>query len=299
MRRFSLLALLLLSACHEAPRAREFEGTAAFHYIESQVAFGPRIPGTPAHQRMTAWLDSLLRRSADTVVTQEWTHVTTKGDTLALTNFVARFNPSAGKRILFLAHWDSRPTADGPTSPDSTRPVPGANDGGSGVALLLGVADVLKRHPSKLGVDLLFVDGEDFGDFTKAPTDVLMGSRYYAAHQVPGPQPLYAVLFDLIADKDLQIYEEGNSLVGAPEVVDLVWSTARDLGYSNYFIDSPKHTLIDDHLELQKAGIRAIDVVDFDYPSWHTIGDTIDKVSGASLQVVGDVAVALIRREER
>jgi len=299
MRRFSLLALLLLSACHEAPRPREFEGTAAFHYIESQVAFGPRIPGTAAHQRMIAWLDSLLGRRADTLVTQQWTHVTTKGDTLALTNFVARFKPSAEKRILFLAHWDSRPTADSPTSPDSTRPVPGANDGGSGVALLLGVADVLKRHPSNVGVDLLFVDGEDFGDFTKTPADVLMGSRYYAAHQVPGPQPLYAVLFDLIADKDLQIYQEGNSLVGAPEVVDLIWSTARDLGYSNYFIDSPKHTLIDEHLELQKAGIRAIDVVDFDYPAWHTVDDTIDKVSSASLQVVGDVAVALVRREEK
>jgi glutaminyl-peptide cyclotransferase len=298
MRRFALLALLFLSACHEAPRAREFEGTAAFHYIERQVAFGPRIPGTPAHQRMIAWMDSLLRQRADTLVTQEWTHVTTKGDTLALTNFVARFNPSAAKRILFLAHWDSRPTADGPTSPDSTRPVPGANDGGSGVALLLGVADVLKRHPSRIGVDLLFTDGEDFGDFTNAPADVLMGARYYGAHQVPGPQPLYAVLFDLIADKDLQIYQEGNSLVGAPEVVELVWSTAKDLGYSNFFIDSPKHTLIDDHLELQKVGIRAIDVVDFDYPPWHTIGDTIDKVSAGSLQVVGDVAVALVRREE-
>ncbi len=299
MRRIALLVLLFLAACHEARRPREFEGTAAFHYIESQVAFGPRIPGTAPHERMIAWMDSLLRRRADTLVTQQWTHVTTKGDTLALTNFVARFNPSAEKRILFLAHWDSRPTADGPTSPDSTRPVPGANDGGSGVALLLGVADVLKRHPSVVGVDLLFVDGEDFGDFTKAPADVLMGSRYYAAHQVSGPQPLYAVLFDLIADKDLQIYQEGNSLVGAPEVVELVWSRARDLGYSNVFIDSPKHTLIDDHLELQKAGIRAIDVVDFDYPSWHTIGDTIDKVSAASLQVVGDVAVALVRREEK
>src|SRR5215210_6500796 len=176
MRRFHLLVLLLLSACHEAPRVREFEGTTAFHYLETQVAFGPRIPGTSAHQRMTAWLDSLLRRRADSVVTQKWTHVTTKGDTLALTNFVARFNPSAAKRILFLAHWDSRPTADGPTSPDSTRPVPGANDGGSGVALLLGVADVLKRHPSEIGVDLLFTDGEDFGDFTKAPKDVLIGS---------------------------------------------------------------------------------------------------------------------------
>jgi glutaminyl-peptide cyclotransferase len=299
MRRFALFFPLLLAACHEARPAREFEGNVAFHYIERQVAFGPRIPGTPAHKQMLAWMDSLLRLRADTLVTQQWTHVTAKGDTLALTNLVARFNPSAEKRILFLAHWDSRPTADSPLSPDSTRPVPGANDGGSGVALLLGVADVLKRHPSSIGVDLLFDDGEDFGDFTKAPADVLMGSRYYATHQVPGPPPLYAVLFDLIADKDLQIYPEANSMVGAPEVVELVWSTARDLGYSNVFIDAPKHNLIDDHLELQKVGIRAIDVVDFDYPAWHTIGDTMDKVSAASLQVVGDVAVALVRREEK
>jgi len=173
----------------------------------------------------------------------------------------------------------------------------GANDGGSGVALLLGVADVLKRAPPAVGVDLLFVDGEDYGDFTKAPDDVLIGSRYYGAHQVAATKPLYAVLFDLIADKDLQIYQEGNSLVGAPEVVELVWDTAKDLGYGGYFIASPRHTLIDDHLELQKAGIRAIDVVDFDYPAWHTQYDTIDKVSSASLQVVGDVAMALLRRE--
>jgi len=165
------------------------------------------------------------------------------------------------------------------------------------VAVLLGVADALKRTPPAIGVDLLFVDGEDYGDFTKAPNDVLIGSRYYAAHPAPGPQPLYAVLFDLVADKDLQIYQEGNSLVGAPEVVDLVWTTAKDLGYAGTFVGTPKHTLIDDHLELQKVGIRAIDVVDFDYAYWHTKDDTIDKVSPASLRIVGDVAVALVRRE--
>jgi len=212
---------------------------------------------------------------------------------------MARFNPAAEKRLLFLAHWDSRPVSDSPTSRDSSHAVMGANDGGSGVALLLGLADVLKRTPPTVGVDLLFVDGEDYGDFTKSPNDVLIGSRYYGAHQAPGPKPLYAVLFDLIADKDLQIYQEGNSLVGAPEVVELVWDTAKDLGYAGYFIASPRHTLIDDHLELQKAGIRAIDVVDFDYPAWHTQYDTIDKVSASSLQVVGDVAVELIRREGR
>jgi hypothetical protein len=298
MRRHCLLVVMLLAACRDrTSHVREFDGAGAFRYIETQVAFGPRIPGTEAHRRAAQWLDSLLRQRADTVVVQSWTHVTTSGDSVPLTNFVARFRPGAGKRLLFLAHWDSRPTADSPTSPDSTKPVPGANDGGSGVAALLGVADVLKRAPPSIGVDLLFVDGEDYGDFTKTPKDVLIGSRYYAVHQVPGPQPLYAVLFDLVADKDLQIFEEGNSLVGAPEVVELVWNTAKDLGYAGTFVATPKHTLIDDHLELQKAGIRAIDVVDFDYPSWHTKDDTIDKVSAASLQIVGDVAVALVRRE--
>jgi glutaminyl-peptide cyclotransferase len=294
----ALSALTVLLGCRDQPRPpREFDGQAAFEYIRTQVGFGPRVPGTEAHRKMGDWLDSLLRQRADTLIVQSWHHATAAGKKLPLRNFIARFNPAAEKRIVLLAHWDSRPVSDSPLSRDSTQPVLGANDGGSGVALLLGVADVLKRAPPAVGVDLLFLDGEDYGDFTKTPADVLIGSRYYGAHQPAGPAPLYAVLFDLIGDKDLQIYQEGNSLVGAPEVVELVWDTARDLGYSGYFIASPKHTLIDDHLELQKAGIRAIDVVDFDYPAWHTQYDTIDKVSAASLQVVGDVALALVRRE--
>jgi glutaminyl-peptide cyclotransferase len=296
---FSALSALFTAACRERPRPpREFDGQAAFRYIETQVAFGPRVPGTEAHQRMGNWLDSLLRQRADTLVVQSWTHVTAGKIKLPLRNFIARFNPAAEKRLLLLAHWDSRPVSDSPISKDSSHAVLGANDGGSGVALLLGVADVFQRTPPAIGVDLLFVDGEDFGDFTKTPGDVLIGSRYYGAHQLPGSKPLYAVLFDLVADKDLQIYQEGNSLIGAPEVVELVWDTAKELGYSGYFIASPRHTLIDDHLELQKAGIRAIDVVDFDYPAWHTQYDTIDKVSAASIQVVGDVAVQLVRREQ-
>lgn len=296
---FLLPFAAVLAACREqAPPPREFDGAAAFRYLERQVAFGPRVPGTEPHRLTAEWLEAELRARADTLVVQRWRHVTTKGDSLPMANFMARFNPGAEQRLLFLAHWDSRPRADAPTSRDSTVPVPGANDGGSGVALLLGVADVLQAAPPKVGVDLLFVDGEDYGDFTATPTDVLIGSRHYAANQVPGPKPLYAVLFDLVADRELQIYQEGNSLVGAPEVVNLVWETARRVGHGGTFIDTPRHTLIDDHLELQKVGIRAIDVVDFDYPAWHTPDDTIDKVSAASLQIVGDVAMALVRREE-
>lgn len=295
------LLLLALAACHEAPRRREFDGPSAFKYIETQVAFGPRIPNTEAHAKMAAWLDSMLRTRSDTLVVQKWDHVTAKGDTLHLTNFIARFNPQATKRLLFLAHWDSRPTADNPKKPQKDKPVPGANDGGSGVALLLGVADALRKDSTTLGVDLLFDDGEDYGDFeAKPPNDVLIGARYYAANQLPGPQPLYGVLWDMVAAKDLKIYQEGNSLVGAPEVVERVWDTARELGYATTFIPTPNYTLIDDHLELQKVGIRAIDVVGFDYSEtyWHTPDDTIDKVSAASLQIVGDVAVALVRKEE-
>src|ERR1041384_5732455 len=147
-----------------------------------QLAFRPRIPGRPGPPKMAASPDSLLRARADSVLPQRWTHVTHGGDSLPLVNFLARFKPGAATRLLFLAHWDTRPRADGPMSRDSTLPVPGANDGASGVAVLLAMADQLKRTPPSIGVDLLFVDGEDYGDFNR-DEDVLLGSRYYAAHR--------------------------------------------------------------------------------------------------------------------
>jgi len=260
------------------------------------MQFGPRIPGTPAHERTGDWILERLRATADTVVVQSITHVTRQGRTLHLRNFLARFRPAAPDHILLLAHWDTRPHADqSPNLGQQRLPVPGANDGASGVAVLLGVADALKAKPPAMGVDLLFVDGEDYGDFATDSNDVLIGSRYFAAHQPPGYPPLFAVLFDMVADKDQQFYYEANSEAFAPEVVDRVWHVAADLGYDRVFIPGVKHNLTDDHVALQKAGIHAIDVVDFDYPYWHTTDDTIDKVSAASLQVVGDVAVALVR----
>ncbi len=292
-------ALVLAFACTArggASRAREFDGQRAFGYLEQQMQFGPRIPGTPGHERTGDWLLQRLRATADTVQVQAITHVTRRGDTLHLRNFFARFRPAATERILLLAHWDTRPHADQSANLGQQRlPVPGANDGASGVALLLGVADALKAKPPAAGVDLLLVDGEDYGDFATDSNDVLIGSRRFAAHQPPGYPPLFAVLFDMVADKDQQFYYEGNSQAFAPEVVDRVWHTAADLGYRRIFIPGVKHTLIDDHVALQKGGIHAIDVVDFDYAYWHTTEDTIDKVSAASLQVVGDVAIALVR----
>ena len=275
------LAVMLLAGCNEqAVPPKEFDGATALSYVQAQLAFGPRIPGTPGHERMAAWLDSLLRTRADTVIAQRWVHRSAAGDSLSLVNFVARFNPAATTRLLFLAHWDTRPRADGPMSRDSTLPVPGANDGGSGVAVLLGMADALKKSAPEIGVDLLFVDGEDYGDFD-SDRDVLLGSRYYAAHQAPGPAPRFAILFDMVGDKELQIPQEGYSATGAPDVVELVWSIAARAGHGEVFVREQGITLTDDHIPLQQAGIRAIDVIDFSFGGpdnkWHhTPDDTLD-----------------------
>lgn len=296
MRAYLLTATLLTGCGQEPLPTREFDGAAALRYVETQLSFGPRIPGTEGHRRMAGWLDSLLRQRAGSVVAQRWTHVTRKGDSLPLVNFVARFNPRAPTRVLFLAHWDTRPKADAPGSRDTTAAVPGANDGASGVAILLGVADVLKRTPPAIGVDLLFVDGEDYGDFGR-DEDVLLGSRYYAAHQVSGPVPQFAVLFDMVGDKDLKLPPEGYSQTAAAGIVELVWDIARQIGHGDVFVAEGGIPLNDDHVPLQQAGIRAIDLIDFTFPWHHTPDDTLDKVSAPSLQVVGDVALAIIRRK--
>jgi len=276
----------------------EFKGTTAMSYVEKQLSFGPRIPNTPAHDKMGDWLATELRTRADTVIVQSFQQKTAKGQTLKLANYLAQFHPKATERILFLAHWDTRPMADKSANLAQQRmPVPGANDGASGVAVLLGVADALKAKPvpDNLGVDLLFVDGEDYGDFSDS-TETLIGSRYFAKHLPPGYSTLYAVLFDMIGDKDLDIQQEGFSLANAPEVVQRVWQTADRLGYSRYFQPRVGETLTDDHVPLQHAGIRAIDVIDFNFPYHHTTDDTLDKVSAESLQIIGNVAVALIRQ---
>ena len=274
----------------------EFSGATAMQYVQQQMAFGPRIPNTPGHVKTGDWLLSELRARADTVIVQSFQQKTSKGQTLKLRNFFARFRPQATDRILLLAHWDTRPFADKSANLGQQRlPVPGANDGASGVAVLLGVADALKAKPPTLGVDLLFVDGEDYGDFADS-TETLLGSRYFARHLPPGYTTLFAVLFDMVGDRDLQIFQEGYSVQNAPEVVQRVWQTADRLGYGSVFVPRVNQTLTDDHVPLQAAGIRAIDVIDFDFPYHHTTEDTIDKVSAASLQIVGNVAVALIRQ---
>lgn len=294
--------IISLAACgrERGPRT-DFSGDTALGYVKSQLDFGPRIPGSEASRRTGDWIVAQMRQRADTVIEQRWTHVTMSGDTLPMLNILARYRPRASERVLYVTHWDTRPISDGAQDPAQRQlPVPGANDGASGVALFIALGDALRKTPPNVGLDLLFVDGEDYGEFPNngdlsAAKDVLIGSRYFADHPPsPGYTPLYGVLWDMIGDRDLQIFQEGYSVRRAPEVVDLVWRKAADLGYSRYFVPSPGQYIIDDQLPLLDAGLHVIDVGDFAYPFHHTPEDTFDKVSASSLQVVGDVALSLV-----
>jgi len=290
-----LCALVALGGCErraDAPAAGPFDGDRALSYARMVMEFGPRVPGSEAHRKTADWIVAQMRQRADTLVEQRWTHRTARGDTLPLRNILARYRPQARERILYVTHWDSRPVSDEASDPaQRTQPVPGANDGASGIGLFIALGDVLKKTPPAMGVDLLFVDGEDYGDFGPPRVDVLIGSEYFAAHLPSADyQPLFGVLWDMIGDADLQIYQEQNSVEKAPEVVTRVWQAAADLGYVNYFRPQVKNDIIDDHIPLLEKGLRVVDVIDYDYPYHHTPQDTIDKISARSLKIVGDVA---------
>jgi len=312
-------SILVLSGCDRfggGGAKTAFDGQAALGYVKAHLAFGPRTPGTPAHDSAAAWIVAQMKQRTDSVTVQRWTQTTADGTKLPLQNIFARFNPAATQRVLYVTHWDTRPKADDdPNFGNKARPILGANDGASGVGLFMALGDVFKKTPPSVGVDLLFVDGEDWGAFDSDSggnyPDALFGSQYFASH-LPSPnyKPLFGVLWDMIGDADLQLYQEANSVQRAPEVVSRVWQTASDLGYSKYFISQVGQQITDDHVPLLNKGLRVIDVLDIQYgplsaghdaftqsnPNYHhTMQDTFDKVSAKSLQAVGDVAVALVK----
>ncbi len=304
MKTASVLYALLIAACGGAggsqPAAQnsDFDGEAALGYVKTQLEFGPRVPGSPGHVKTGDWIVQMMRQRADTVIEQRWTHRTVKGDSLPMRNILARYNRAATQRILYVTHWDTRPVSDASLNlGERMTPVPGANDGASGAALFIALGDALKRTPlaPNVGLDLLFVDGEDYGDFPK-DQDVLIGSRYFANHLPDsGYRPLFGVVWDMIGDRDLKIHQESHSLERAPEVVQRVWKAANDLGYGNVFLSQEGWSVTDDHLPLLDKGLRVIDVIDYEFEAHHTPRDTIDKVSARSLKIVGDVALTLVR----
>ena len=307
-----LVAVLpAFSACDKFPSSPKtaFNADSAYSYTKQQVAFGPRVPGTPGSTKAGDWIVRMMKQRADTVIEQRWKHKTIKGDSIPLRNILARFRPQATQRVLYITHWDTRPMADSdPVIGNRGTPILGANDGAAGVGLFVALGDALKKTPSNIGVDLLFVDGEDYGaSFSPPYEDVLLGSQYFVTHlPTPDYKPIYGVLWDMIADEHLNILREPNSLQAAPEVVSRVWQKAADLGYSKFFLAEPYPVSVtDDHVPFIERGFHVIDVIDLDYgplnrngqadPNYHhTLQDTMEHISAKSLQIVGDVALSLL-----
>jgi glutaminyl-peptide cyclotransferase len=295
MRRISLLLALVfpmlpLPARGAAPPPL-FDQERAYRDLVKQCEFGPRVPGTRAHAQCADWLVAQLKPLADSVVRQQFA-VQIEGKSVRLTNLIATFNPKAKEHVLLCAHWDTRPRAE--CDPDPAKrgqPILGANDGASGVAVLLEIARALKAHPPKQKVTLVFFDGEDYG----ADVDTMfLGSRHFAAHYTGRP-PDWAVLLDMVGDKDLRLPQERNSLERAPEVVTRLWNVAQRAG-STAFLPKPGPSILDDHIPLLDRGIPCIDIIDFTYPPWHTAADTPDKCAPESLGQVGRAVLEAVEK---
>ncbi len=273
-----------------------FDGEAAMALVRDQVAFGPRVPGWPGHADQLAWMLDRLGTLGAAPVVDTFTQVTSGGDTLALYNVTIRFRPEATRRILVLAHWDTRPTSDeADDSVGRATPVPGANDGASGTAILLELASMMDRVPPPIGVDLLFTDGEDYGP---GADDMFFGARRYAARLSEVDRPVYGLLLDMVGDADASFPVEEISAQAASVVVRKVWRAAERLGYREYFPSTVGLRVYDDHVPLIDAGLPTANLVDFDYGPynqyWHTPEDTPTNVSAATLHMVGEVVAELI-----
>jgi len=293
-----MLVVVFQLACQGKAAEPKFDGKRAFALLEKQVAFGPRYPGSAGHLRTRAFLFGELKKTTDRVRLQPFLAVNYLENRRARAfNIIADYGKGA-PQVLLCAHWDSRPKADQDPNPaNRNKPVPAANDGASGVAVLLELARMFRQVPPPVPVQIILFDAEDLGRAAH-DEEFLQGSRFYAKNLPLGFRPRAAILLDMIGDRDLQIYEERNSLAYAPDLVDAVWTKAEELGISE-FIREPKYTVTDDHLPLLQAGIPAIDLIDFDYPYWHTVEDTPDKCSPESLEKVGRVLAAYVYGQTR
>lgn len=292
--------------------APTFNADSAYAFVERQVAFGPRVPNTKAHEAAGDYLVKTLEQYGFTVTEQKFTVTTYDGQKLNARNIIGSYQPQATKRIMLAAHWDSRPYSD----QDSTRktlPVLGANDGGSGVGILLEVARTLHENQNKpdLGVDIFFFDAEDWGTTAGPSSDkyagFCLGSRHWADNKhIPGYSAYFGILLDMVGAKGATFLKEGLSTQYANEVVRTVWNTASQLGYSNYFIDQAGPTITDDHVPVNEvAKIPMIDIIHtrMNDPSrtffddWHTTGDDMENIDPNTLKAVGQTLIQVLYNE--
>ncbi|MBL8011987.1 MAG: M28 family peptidase [Flavobacteriales bacterium] len=321
--------LLLLSGCApeaapkqevpkpapvQMPPAPPFDADSAYAFVAKQVAFGPRVPGTPSHAACADWIVARLKASGATVTEQRGTVTAFNGNPLPLRNIIGSWRPEARDRILLLAHYDTRPFAD-KDEERRNEPILGANDGGSGVGILLEIARHLgaATDTALLGVDLLFTDVEDYGEPTGAMTmdgnsiaTWALGSQYWAKNpHVPGYTARFGVLLDMCGAKDARFYQESISMQYAPQVVRKLWRTAAALGHGDRFVAETRHFVgTDDHLPINELlRIPTADIIEYHegtrafHPSWHTHDDDMDVIDRATLQAVGTTVMEVLWKE--
>lgn len=290
-----------------------FNGDSAYNFVKAQVAFGPRVPNTSAHISCGDYLRDKLKTFGATVTEQLAELKAYDNSILKARNIIGSFLPEANDRILLCAHWDSRPYADNDTDPSNHKtPISGANDGASGVGVLLEIARQLQQKLPSVGVDIIFFDAEDYGTpyFHEGKSDSettwCLGSQYWAANpHVPNYKAEFGILLDMVGAPSANFYKEGYSMQMAPHIVEKVWSKAFSMGKGGLFINGSGGTITDDHLFVMKGrNFPCIDIIDFNPyttgfgPYWHTIHDTMDAVDKETLKSVGEVVLSIIYEQQ-
>lgn len=278
-----------------------FSADSAYSYVARQVGFGPRVPGTEAHRKCGDWLVETLKGFGAEVSEQTSILTTFDGTRIPMRNIYARINPESENRILLLAHWDSRPWADNDPDPSNHKtPVDGANDGASGTGVLLELARIAGTADYNKGVDILFCDAEDWG--TEHNDDSwAMGARYFASNPLTKNIPSAAILLDMVGAPDATFMREYYSQMSNPALADEIWATAKSLGHGDIFINKIGSAVNDDHVELIKAGIPAIDIIDYRegegfFSGWHTTHDNMEAISMETLGKVGNVIETYLKK---
>ena len=287
-----------------------FDADSAYAQVTAQVAFGPRVPGSEAHRACGDWLISELQRQGAVVSVQEAELKAYNGDILPSRNIIGSYRTDTRRRVLLCAHWDSRPWADADPDPSLHHtPILGANDGASGVGVLLEVARQLHQQAPAIGIDIAFFDSEDYGQHEEeteyVPDSWCLGSQYWARQaRRNGYTARFGILLDMVGAPDARFCREGMSLNYAPGIVDKVWRTAHALGFGEYFPLSNGSYVTDDHLPVnQTAKVPCIDIIPYDEEygfgqHWHTVQDDLSWISPATLHAVGQTLLHVIYNEQ-
>ncbi|MCS7187228.1 MAG: M28 family peptidase [Armatimonadetes bacterium] len=283
------------------PATLAFNSERAFDFLVKQVEFGPRVPGTEESVKTQNFIAQKLQEAGAKVLRQKFS-VTYRGKTYQMANVIGIVKGKSERKVLLCAHYDTRPVADQDPNPENrNKPIPGANDGASGVAVLLEIAQVLKTHQPPRTVVFAFFDGEDLGDIEDG--GMFFGSKHFARNLTVDGINLKAemgVLLDMVGDRDFKSNDEWYSRFYALQVVSGLVQAAQKLGYSRYFFQPPTLTILDDHVPLNEiAGIPTANIIDFDYPYWHTLQDTPDKCSPQTLSIVGKTVLQWLMSQQR